>query len=423
MNANIFINKLKSILSEKKLNRLGKQVAFTKRERNITAFHMVVSLVAALGDKKTIYLSEILRVYNQLTGQSIKYKPFHNQLVKPELAELMREVTNRVFNCWINDALKYTKKDLFKFENILIQDGSSIMLHRSLKDVFPGRFSNTCPAAIELHATLNLTQGCFEKAAITPDSYSEREELPTFKELKGQLLLADRGYYSGSYIHELDKAGGFYVLRAKGLKAVRVHNAFKQNGQELTGSHSPKLCELLPELPKNDLIDMNVSIKNKLTRVVGYWSKKEKQYTFLVTNLSIDEFTATEIGKLYRLRWQVELLFKECKSYNNLRGFQTSNATLQEALIYVSLIVTTLKRFLTGCIEKIFKTEMSTMTVAKTTGVWWIGILTAIIRKHRKGLLNAVNGAFDFLRKNAARAHPKRDRKTGVLQYGVEPNF
>ena len=42
---------------------------------------MVVSLVAALGDKKTIYLSEILRVYNQLTGQSIKYKPFHNQLV------------------------------------------------------------------------------------------------------------------------------------------------------------------------------------------------------------------------------------------------------------------------------------------------------------------------------------------------------
>lgn len=97
--------------------------------------------------------------------------------------------------------------------------------------------------------------------------------------------------------------------------------------------------------------------------------KKEKQYTFLVTNLSIDEFTATEIGKLYRLRWQVELLFKECKSYNNLRGFQTSNATLQEALIYVSLIVTTLKRFLTGCIEKIFKTEMSTMTVAKTTGV------------------------------------------------------
>ncbi|GAB0110329.1 hypothetical protein PA7559_15970 [Pseudoalteromonas distincta] len=91
--------------------------------------------------------------------------------------------------------------------------------------------------------------------------------------------------------------------------------------------------------------------------------------------------------------------------------------------IYVSLIITTLKRLLTGCIKKIFKTEISTLTVAKTTGVWWINILTAIIRKHRKGLLNAVNGAFDFLIKNAARAHSKRDRKTGVFQYRVEPNF
>jgi hypothetical protein len=160
-----------------------------------------------------------------------------------------------------------------------------------------------------------------------------------------------------------------------------------------------------------------------MTRVIAYWSKKEKKYTFLVSNLSRDEFTATEIGKLYRLRWQVELLFKECKSYNNLRGFQTSNASLQETLIYGSLIATTLKRFVTGCIERIFKVEMSTMKVAKTTSVWWIEILSAVIKRRRKGLLNAVNSAFEFLRHNAKRSHPKRDRKTGLFQYGVEPNF
>jgi len=423
MNANIFIKKLKYILSEKKLNRLGKQTGFTKRERSITSFHLVTSIIAALGDKKTSYLSEILRYYNQLTDQDIKYKPFHNQLVKPELADLMKEVTNRVLNHWINDVLKYTIKSFSKFENILIQDGSSIMLHRSLKNVYPGRFSNTCPAAIELHATLNLSQGCFEKAGITPDSFSERGELPELDELKGQLLLADRGYYSGSYICELDKAGGHYVLRAKGLKTVKVHNAYLKDGENLVVKQIIKLCELAPSFPQNDLIDMDIEIKSQLTRVVAYWSKKEKQYTYLVTNLSRNEFSAIEIGKLYRLRWQVELLFKECKSYNNLRGFQTSNATLQEALIYGSLIVTTLKRFITGCIEKIFKVEMSTMIVSKTTNVWWINILSAIMKKQRKGLFKAVTDAFEFLIKNATRAHPKRSRKTGVFQYGVEPNF
>jgi len=66
---------------------------------------------------------------------------------------------------------------------------------------------------------------------------------------------------------------------------------------------------------------------------------------------------------------------------------------------------------------------MSTMTVSKTTAVWWIGILTALMRKHRKGLICAVNEAFNFLRKNASRAHPKRDRKTGIFQYELEPNY
>lgn len=423
MNTSIFIKKLKYILSEKKLNRLGQKTGFTKRVRNITSFHLVTSMIATLGDKKTNYLSEILRYYNQLTEQNIQYKPFHNQLVKPELAELMREVTNKVFNHWINDVLKYTKSNFSIFDNILIQDGSSIMLHHSLKDEYPGRFTNTCPAAIELHATLNLTQGCFEKASITPDSFSERDELPELEALKGQLLLADRGYYSGSYIHNLTKAGGYYVLRAKGLKVVKVHKAYLQNGKEFTIEAPVKLCELMPKFPKKDLIDMDIEIKKELTRVIAYWSKKEKKYTLLVTNLNRDKFTAIEIGNLYRLRWQVELLFKECKSYNNLQGFQTSSATLQESLIYVSLIVTTLKRFVTGCIEKIFKVEMSTMVVAKTTNSWWINILRAVIKKRRKGLVKAVNEGFEFLSKNAKRAHPKRTKETGVLRDGLEPDF
>ena len=384
---------------------------------------MVVSMITALGDKQTTYLSEILRCFNQLTGQNIQYKPFHNQLSKPELEVLMREVTNRVFNHWINDVLKYNKENLSQFSQILIQDGSSIMIHRSLKDVYPGRFTNTCPAAIELHATLNLMQGCFEKASITADSFPEREELPALDTLQGQLLLADRGYYSGTFIADLDQAGGYYVLRAKGLKTVRDHRAIRQSGKEISVRKRPKLCELRGRLPKRDLIDMDIEIAGQLCRVVAYWVKKEKQTTFLITNLSRHKLSATQIGQIYRLRWQVELLFKECKSYNNLHGFQTANASLQVSLIWASLIVTTLKRFMTGCIEAIFNVEMSTMIVSKTTMVWWVNILSAIMKKQRKGLLNAINDAFSFLSQNATRAHPKRDRATGVFQYGLEPNY
>jgi len=120
---------------------------------------------------------------------------------------------------------------------------------------------------------------------------------------------------------------------------------------------------------------------------------------------------------------QVELLFKECKSHNSLHGFNTEKASLQESLIWASLISMTLKRFMAGSIEKMFKVEMSTMTVSKTTVVWWYGILEAIVQKRRKALVNRVAEACEFLKENACRAHSKRDRKTGIHQYGLEPAF
>ncbi|MCN4144027.1 MAG: hypothetical protein LC437_02815 [Thiohalomonas sp.] len=76
-----------------------------------------------------------------------------------------------------------------------------------------------------------------------------------------------------------------------------------------------------------------------------------------------------------------------------------------------------------GSIEQIFKVEMSTMTVFKTTVVWWYGILEAIVQKRRKVLVNRVSEACEFLKENACRAHSKRHRQKGIHQYGLEPAF
>ena len=234
-----------------------------------------------MGEKKTDYFAEILRYYNQLTGQNIQYKPFHNQITKPEFADLMSEVANAVFNHWINDVLKYTKPELAPFEDILIHDGSSFMLPHSLQEVFPGRFKVHAPAAIELHATLNLTQMCFERAGITPDSYPERGELPPLSELKGNLLLADRGYYSASYVKELIQAGAYFVIRAKGLKAVKVQNAYNEKGEAFLTEVNTPLNEVMANLPEETkMVDMDIIINKQLTRVISYWSKNDEQNIF-----------------------------------------------------------------------------------------------------------------------------------------------
>jgi hypothetical protein len=257
---------------------------------------------------------------------------------------------------------------------------------------------------------------------LTPDSFSERAELPNASDLKNHLLLGDRGYYSGRIIHEIDAHGGYYILRAMRLSQIPVYQAVREDGKRVNKRVKP-LSEILKSLPKRQLVDMDVEINERKTRLIAIWSLKEKRHTFLVTNLTTEQFSAREICQLYRLRWQIELLFKECKSHNNLQGFQTENPHLMEALVWASLISTMLKRFVCSSIEEFYSLEMSTLTVSKTTVYWWYALLESITNNKRKQLNDVLERTYFFLKENAARAHPKRDRISGLYQFGVEPSF
>ncbi|PSP79555.1 hypothetical protein BRC81_04925 [Halobacteriales archaeon QS_1_68_20] len=48
--------------------------------------------------------------------------------------------------------------------------------------------------------------------------------------------------------------------------------------------------------------------------MVGVWNDDAEKYHLYVTNLSIADYSASDIAQLYRARWEVELLFKELKS-------------------------------------------------------------------------------------------------------------
>jgi len=207
------------------------------------------------------------------------------------------------------------------------------------------------------------------------------------------------------------------------LRRTLILNAVRADGKQLVKKKAPELSTLQKRLPKRQAIDMDVEIEGKTMRLIALWSLKEKRHTYLITNLKRDEYSILEISNIYRMRWQVELLFKECKSHNSLHGFNTQKASLQESLIWASLISMTLKRFVTGCIEQIFKVEMSTMIVSKTTVSWWYSILEAIVQQRRKALVNRISEACEFLKENAKRAHPERDRQSGILQYALEPAF
>jgi hypothetical protein len=140
----------------------------------------------------------------------------------------------------------------------------------------------------------------------------------------------------------------------------------------------------------------------------------------LVTNLPREDFDAKLVRTLYRIRWQVELILKEWKSYANLHGFSTTKAPIAEGLIWGSLAAAILKRFLAHTTQRLLpNVETSTLRVARCIGEPLRELLAAIAKHHP--VVEPLRDLLLFLGHQARRAHPARDRCKGRLAAGLQP--
>ncbi len=69
-------------------------------------------------------------------------------------------------------------------------------------------------------------------------------------------------------------------------------------------------------------------------RVIGFWNPVEKSYHWYVTNLTAAAYL---IYPLYRLRWQIELIFKACKNSLNANEITSQAENIIESLLLASI--------------------------------------------------------------------------------------
>jgi hypothetical protein len=259
--------------------------------------------------------------------------------------------------------------------------------------------------------------------ARTADTASERAALPEASSLGDSLLLADRGYFDRDYLSELTKAGASFVIRAPQGLNPKVLEAFDAKGQRIRQFCGKPLKTL--RIAKRGAIDLQVRWEvpgqSLECRFIVAWNAATKEFQYLATNLPPGRYSVSEVAKAYRLRWQVELLFKEWKSYANLHAFDTHNPAIVEGLIWAAIGAAALKRFLAHTAQVVAGVETSTRKAAMCAVHVLQDILRTLISGIENRFLDAFARAIDYLAGNARRAHPQRDRHRGRLQFGLEP--
>jgi hypothetical protein len=419
-------NKFQWVFSEPLLNACGKEAKFCRRERRITPFRLGLALTATTASPQVETLADLHRGFNALWDTQVSDAAFYKQLAKPRFAEFARTLSERLIGEMTLKVLGFAKGHVFaEFRHIVIQDGSSFAIHDGLREVFPGRCKTVKPAAVELHTTRDLLCDAPTTVVLTPDTTNAQAFLPEPVSLRASVLLADRGYVDLHYMRRVQAAGGFFLIRAKAGMNPQVVEACREDGTRLRSLRNKPLTAIYAKRPKRQRVALVVRWQLEAhllrLRLIISGNARTKSFCYFLTNLPPKRDPIEVICRAYKWRWQVELLFKEGKSYANLHACATEKVAIVEGLLWAAIAAAARKRFLAHATQLIAGVVMSTRKAAMCATYVLSDIVQALKTAHGAALDDALRSAITYLACHAQRAHPQRDRQTGRLQLGLEP--
>lgn len=330
---------LQKAFCEEDLDKTARRTKFLRRKRDVTPLALVVACVSTIGASNASWIADILRTFNAFTKKSVQYKPFHNQLAKDGFPEFMRALFEGAPNKLTTSVLESIPQGKLElFDDILLHDGTSFALKDTLADTWPGRFSKVSPAAVELHVTMSVFEDNPLVVTLAPDKEAERQFAPRPDEVdKKVLLIEDRGYQDRAFFRNMNEGSGSFIVRGtKNIKPT-IARAYA-DGRRLRKLEGKRLT--WKRLPQTT-VDMDIEwgqgkkvYRGRLVAIYKRGKRNRKTFVYLHTSLDRSVFSVEEVGVLYRLRWQIELLFKEWKSHANLHRFDTSKTAIAEGLIW-----------------------------------------------------------------------------------------
>ena len=182
-------------------------------------------------------------------------------------------------------------------------------------------------AGIKLHVQLDLRSAIPEFIQITPAAIHEVNILDTISYQIDSFYILDRGYIDFKRLYRIHYSKAFFVIRAKdnlNFKCVRSNKKNKSLGI------------LADQLIKIQGFYASQDYPEKIRRIKFYDDEHNRVLIFLTNNLELD---ATEIAKLYKHRWKIELFFKWIKQNLKIKTFWGTSENAVKVQIWIAISV------------------------------------------------------------------------------------
>lgn len=249
---------------------------------------------------------------------------------------------------------------LQKFNGIFVSDSTSVELPPHLCEAFGAQVKGKSSSLLKLDCTFDL-QSDWSSFWIRYGASSDQTQI--MGPPKDSLWIRDLGYYPTQDFSGIDYQGGKFISRVRTNVCLYTSDVGKQQID---------LEQLVDRLEENEFFQATVRLENKrrfparlvVQRVPEQVAQQKREeliaqkrfkarkvrpqrlklcaLNIFITNLEAQQWPPNQIQHLYKIRWQIELIFKIWKSHLGLEKVPKMNkyrfeCSLYAMLIYISL--------------------------------------------------------------------------------------
>jgi len=379
-----------------KARDLGQASGFVQRASKMSAEVFAQTLILGGLDKPEATLNELVQVSAEL-GVDISEPGLHQRMNGPAVRflKVLLEVSLQQFVA--NGPVPHGV--LERFERVDILDSTQVALPRHLADEFAGFNTPTSAAMLKLQLSFDYLRGRLNALQVGAGRESDQRcDLAAQLATPGSLQLFDMGYVQFDRLRRITEREAYYITRLKTItqvylqpedtQAVNLVAWLEAQGGDavdhwvyIDPAAHLRVRLLARRVPPEVAAERRRKarrIARKKQRGISQRQLALQAWDLIITTIPDTWLSLEQVFAFYRLRWQIELLFKLCKSQFRLAALSSSRREHILCHLYARLIGLVLFQWLIAPWRFLHHAELSPTKAPR------------VVQRHARAFLHAL---------------------------------
>jgi len=418
------ISRIARVFSEEVVDGLRKSSGYNERLRVATAQRLLLTVVEAFCLGCTLAFAPLRAVFLARFG-NIQKCPFRNRFTDKNAPGFFRQALLYFVLTVVGDSKQVLTGPLDCFDDVQVYDCTSQRVPARGRERMPSCAKGKAGAKVLM--AYSLKTGTIVDGLCAAQKTSDRKLWRTLvgKLVPNVLYLMDLGFFCKGVFSDALAARAHVLMRLKGKVKLKVVAHMTQKGYVQLPAWS--LGTYLKTVPKRKgtLYDLDIVWTCEkmpvVLRLVGYVHCR-KQIRWYVTTAERDLLSADQVVQAYRLRWHVELLFRELKQGADLGRADTADPNAIAALNYGAMLGHALLRsirIVASISQQIPIEELRPLACAAIVKAFVRSIFDALLEPSTSALEKVNEVISGVIAYGARERSPSRSRARIALELGA----